>query len=157
MVKTDESPKKPLKNSKRPTLKTGEYECCGKEWTRRGITNGQKFTCKQCKKETGPKNTITWNKRWYGYFGCTKKGCESTWVSSNTWTVDNKIQTTQCRKCMTSVLPYIIVSEILRIITNRVSTSINFLSFSVHWRKMIKLDNSSLPQFRANENIFFIP
>jgi len=119
-AKTGESPTKPLKNSKRPTLKTGEYQCCDKKWTKRGITNGQKFACKQCKKETGPKNTITWNKRWYGYFGCTKKGCESTWVSSNTWTIDNKIQTTQCRKCKTSVLPNEIVSEFIPIITTRV-------------------------------------
>ena len=142
MAKTDESPKKPLKNSKRPILKTGQYRCCDTEWTKKGITLGQKFECRKCNKEVGPKKQETWNKRWYGYFGCVEKGCKSTWVSSNTWTVDNKIQTTQCRKCKTSVLPYIIVSEILRIITNRVSTMINSLSFSAHWRKMIKLDNS---------------
>ena len=112
-----ESPKKPLKNSERPTLKTGEYRCCGKEWYKKGITNGQKFACKQCKKETGPKNTITWNKKWYGSFECTVKSCMNQWVSSNTWTVDNKIQTTQCRKCKKSTLPYDIVSEFTPFIT----------------------------------------
>ena len=120
IAKTGESPKKPLKNSKRPTLKTGEYRCCDKKWFKKGIKNGQKFACKQCKKETGPKNTITWNKKWYGSFECTVKSCMNQWVSSNTWTVDNKIQTTQCRKCKKSTLPYDIVSEFSPIITTRV-------------------------------------
>ena len=110
-IKSGESVKKPLKNSKRATLKTGHYECCDTKWVKNGITNGQKFECRKCNKEIGPKNQITWNKRWYGYFECTVVGCKSTWVSSNTWTVDNKIQTTQCRKCLTSVLPYEIVSK----------------------------------------------
>ena len=129
MAKTGESPKKPLKNSKRPILKTGRYECCETEWFKNGITLGQKLECRKCNKEIGPKNQITWNKRWYGYFGCTEKGCKSTWVSSNTWTVDNKIQTTQCRKCKTSVLPYEIVSEFLPFITTVVSLTGFTISF----------------------------
>ena len=108
---TGESPKKPLKNSERPTLKTGEYQCCGEDWTEEGITNGQKFACPKCKKEKGPKNLIAWNQRWFGSFECTVKSCRNQWVSSNTWTVDNKIQTTQCKECLHSVLPYDIVSR----------------------------------------------
>ena len=62
MAKTGESPKKPLKNSKRPILKTGRYECCETEWFKNGITLGQKLECRKCNKEIGPKNQITWNK-----------------------------------------------------------------------------------------------
>ena len=109
--KTEESPKKPIKNSTRPMLKIGEYRCCGNEWTEYRITLGQKFECNTCNKNVGPKNQRTWNKRWYGYFECTKKGCGNTWNSSNTWTIDNKIQTTECRKCNKSMLPHDIVSK----------------------------------------------
>ena len=49
---TGESPKKPLKNSERPTLKTGEYRCCEKKWTKKGITNGQKVACNQSNSES---------------------------------------------------------------------------------------------------------
>ena len=119
MAKTGDSPKKPLKNSTRPTLKTGEYECCGEKWTEEGITNGQKFACDKCKKEIGPKNQIQWNQRWFGSFECTVKRCMNQWVSSNTWTVDNKIQTTQCKECLHSVLPYEIVSKGARPLASR--------------------------------------
>ena len=109
--KMEGSSKKPMINSERPILKTGEYKCCGKEWIKRGITNGQKFECNTCNRNIGPQNQITWNKRWYGYFRCTEMKCKNKWTSSNTWTVDNKIQTTQCKACFTSTLPYEIVSK----------------------------------------------
>merc|ERR1712126_29445 len=125
IAKTGESPKKPLKNSKRPTLKTGEYRCCDKKWFKKGIKNGQKSACKQCKKETGPKNTITWNKKWYGSFECTVKSCMNQWVSSNTWTVDNKIQTTQCRKCKKSNTRHHIRLIFARCVSNLVFRALN--------------------------------
>ena len=113
MAKKEESSKKPLDNAERPTLKIGIYKCCGKEWKRFGIKKGQKVECKKCNEKVKPKTRITWNQRWYGHFRCTEKKCKNGWTSSNTWTVDNKIQTTQCKKCLTSTLPYEIVSKLL--------------------------------------------
>ena len=112
MSKKEKTSKEPLDNEERPTLKIGIYKCCGpKEWKRFVIKKGQKNQCNRCNKTVKPITRITWNKRWYGHFKCTEKSCKNVWSSSNTWTVNNKIQTTQCKKCLTSVLPFEIVSN----------------------------------------------
>ena len=46
-------------------------------------------------------------KRWFGWFKCP---CGRKWTSSYTWTIYGQKQTTQCKKCKRSVLPYQLVS-----------------------------------------------
>ena len=47
-------------------------------------------------------------KRWFGSFRCT---CGRSWSSGYTWTLDDKAQPMECQNCMSSVLPYQLVSS----------------------------------------------
>ena len=91
----------PLSNNDREIMKRAIFNCCRREWKR--VVNPSEINieqkCNRCRRWVSPR-LEEWSKR--------------TWTSSWTWTVDNQIQTTQCQTCKTSVLPYQLVSSIIR-------------------------------------------
>ena len=106
----------PLNNNNREIVKAGIYQCCGNEWMRPYYEDCVKI-CNQCEEIVNPiRWNEEWRKRWFGHFKCTaktgksKKPCGRTWSSSWTWTVDNQIQTTECKTCNSSTMPYQLVS-----------------------------------------------
>ena len=105
----------PLSNNDREIMKRAVFNCCSREWKR--IVNPSEVNieqkCHRCRGWVSPR-LEEWSKRWFGSFKCTSRSCGRTWTSSWTWTVDNQIQTTQCQTCKTSVLPYQLVSSIVR-------------------------------------------
>ena len=107
----------PLNNDNREIVKAGIYRCCGNEWMRPYYKDSVKV-CNQCEQIVDPiRWNEEWRKRWFGHFKCTaktgksKKLCGRTWTSSWTWTVDNQIQTTKCKTCNSSTMPYQLVSR----------------------------------------------
>lgn len=110
----------PLNNDNREIVKAGIYRCCRNEWMRPYYNHNRVEVCNKCEEIVDP---IRWNeewiKRWYGHFKCTaktgksRKPCGRTWQSSWTWTVDNQIQTTKCKACNSSTMPYHLVSQCL--------------------------------------------
>ena len=116
----------PLCNDDRDIIKLGVFTCCGNEWKAKLIQlNDQgrthylfkgevKNVCKKCRRKVGYKYLTEWIKRWYGHFKCfgiiSGQRCGRTWTSSLTWTINNQIQSTQCKACSTDTLPYQLVS-----------------------------------------------
>ena len=101
----------PYSNKNRAVIRAGKYQCCGNEWTRPTYDDEQ--ICYRCEEFVDPIEwDVEWRQRWYGHFKCmaktgkSKKPCGRTWTSSWTWTIDNQIQTTKCKTCNTSTMPY---------------------------------------------------
>ena len=118
----------PLRNEEREIVKLGIYGCCDRKWKGelvKEFRNGKfcfvplKKVCRNCGRNIGPHKIIDLEERWFGHFKCTAKKysdkksrelCGRSWKSSWTWTVNNQIQTTQCKTCEADTMPYQIVS-----------------------------------------------
>ena len=162
----------PLSNEDRYIIKTGIYRCCDKKWKAKLIQveeDGRikyvlnhsdlmrsRNVCNRCQRRVYP--TIRdWNKRWYGHFRCMgilrRRQCGRTWTSSLTWTLNNQIQTTQCKSCNTETLPYQLVSCLIYIFVNFFSCSFLYNVIHVKYRtKRNFKDNLQRRESRDSED-----